>query len=91
MEFEWDEAKSDANPAKRGFGFDFASLVFEGPTLESADDRTDHGEARSRAIGEADGFILAIVYTDRDTSRRIVSARMANTKERAAWQWFVKP
>lgn len=45
----------------------------------------------SGRLEEADGFILAIVYTDRDTARRIISARMASKKERAAWQSFVKP
>jgi uncharacterized DUF497 family protein len=54
MEFGWDEAKSDTNLAVRGFGFDFAALIFEGTTLEMLDDRKDYGELRIRAIGEVD-------------------------------------
>jgi len=88
MEFEWNAAKSEANRAGRGFGFDFAALIFEGPTLEAPDDRMDYGELRIRAIGEAEGFVLAVAYTDRPPVRRIISARLANRKERALWQAF---
>jgi uncharacterized DUF497 family protein len=91
MEFGWDEAKSDTNLAVRGFGFDFAALIFEGTTLEMLDDRKDYGELRIRAIGEVDGFTLVVVYTDRQSARRIISARLANKKERALWQSFVSP
>ncbi|WP_353182772.1 BrnT family toxin [Bosea sp. (in: a-proteobacteria)] len=88
MEFEWDEAKSEANRAGRGFGFDFAALIFDGPTLEAPDDRTEYGELRVRALGEAEGFVLAVVFTDRPPVRRIISARLASRKERAQWQAF---
>lgn len=88
MEFEWDDAKSEANRVGRGFGFDFAALIFEGPTLEAPDLRTDYGERRIQAIGEVDGFVLALVYTDRPPVRRIISARLANRKERALWLAF---
>lgn len=93
MQFEWNEAKSNTNLAERGFGFDFAALVFEGPTLEVIDDRRDYGEERINAIGLADGFVLAVTYTDRvfedlGTIRRIISARLANRKERALWRSF---
>ena len=61
MDFEWDEAKSDVNFRTRGFGFDFAALVFRGLVLEAADLRADYGERRIRAIGEANGFILVVI------------------------------
>jgi uncharacterized DUF497 family protein len=44
--FSWDELKSAANLAERGFDFEFASLVFAGPTLEREDTRRDYGERR---------------------------------------------
>lgn len=77
-----------SQPWRTRVGFDFAALVFEGPTLEAVDDRRDYGEVRVQAIGEVDGLVLAVVYTDRDTGRRIVSARLASKKERALWQSF---
>lgn len=89
MEFEWDQAKSDARYALDGFGFDFAALIFEGPTLEWPDNRRDYGELRMIALGAADGQVLAVVFTDRDDVRRIISARPANRREREKWLSFV--
>jgi uncharacterized DUF497 family protein len=34
MRFSWDPDKSDANLRDRGFDFAFATLIFDGPTLE---------------------------------------------------------
>jgi uncharacterized DUF497 family protein len=39
VRFEWNEAKSDANVDERGFDFEFASLIFDGLTLEVEDRR----------------------------------------------------
>ena len=89
VRFSWDARKSEANLAQRGFDFAFASLVFDGPTLERVDDRAGHGESRIIAIGLADGFHLTVVFTDRpgprDTIRRIISARRSNRRERRAY------
>jgi uncharacterized DUF497 family protein len=46
VRFEWNEAKSDANVDERGFDFEFASLIFDGLTLEVEDRRKDDGERR---------------------------------------------
>ena len=82
MRFTWDEGKSDANLRDRGFDFAFASLIFDGITVEVEDRRHDYGEQRMVAIGEADGIHLTVVYTDRDLVRRIISARRSNRRER---------
>jgi uncharacterized DUF497 family protein len=50
-----------------------------------AEHRRDYGETRVRAIGEADGLVLQVVFTDRGDVRRIISARIANRKERTQW------
>lgn len=86
MHFEWDPAKDERNRQQRGFGFNFAALIFDGDTIEWMDDRRDHGEARVRAIGEADGLVLHVVFTDRGDLRRMISARVANRKERDRWR-----
>lgn len=85
MEFEWDPDKSDATYARRGFDFAFAAGVFAGPTIEVVDARQNYGEVRIQAIGETGGMMLVVVYTDRAETRRIISARLANRKERAQW------
>ena len=85
LDFEWDEAKSEFTRRARGFGFDLAARVFAGPTLQFRDRRLDYGEARTLAIGAVEGIVLAVVYTDRDGRRRIISARRANRGERRLW------
>lgn len=89
MDYEFDPAKHVANAAKHGIGFDTAAGVFDGPVLTTADSRRDYGEARMRAIGMSAGLVLVVVYTDRGTRRRIISARRANRKEAQSWRSFV--
>ena len=86
MEFEYDGGKSDRNQQERGFDFAFATLVFEGRTVERVDARRSYGETRIKATGQIDGMIYTVVYTDRGDVRRIISARIANRKERMEWQ-----
>ena len=85
MDFDWHDAKHEKNLEERGFGFDFAAQIFLGRVLTRVDDREDYGEVRVKAIGEVDGIILVVIYTDRDDVRWIISARLANKKERALW------
>ena len=89
MLFEWDDAKSQRNLLERGFGFDHAAAIFIGPTLEAEDNRRDYGEVRVQAIGRAGDDILSVVYSDRGDVRRIISARLANRKERKLWHTFI--
>ncbi len=91
MDFEWDGAKSEKNRRERGFGFDDAALIFDGPVIEWSDVREAWGEARTVAIGSAEGRILAVIYTDREDVRRIISARPARKKEEELWRWSVNP
>jgi uncharacterized DUF497 family protein len=85
MEFDWHNAKHERNIRERGFGFDFAALIFMGRVLSQVDDRADYGETRIKAIGEVDGIVLTVIYSDREDVRWIISARRANRKERALW------
>jgi uncharacterized DUF497 family protein len=89
VRFEWDPSKSARNLRDRGFDFDFATLIFEGPTLEREDTRRDYGERRVVAVGIAQGIPLTVVYTDRaggaEIVRRIISARVGDRHERQAY------
>lgn len=89
MRFSWDEPKSSRNLQERGFDFEFATLIFEGPTLECEDTRRDYGERRVVAIGIAQGLALTVVYTDRteagEVIRRIISVRQSDRHERQAY------
>lgn len=89
MRFAWDRRKSAENLRVRGFDFEFATLVFEGPTLEREDQRRDYGEKRTIAIGLAQGIAITVVYTDRAEAgslvRRVISARLSNRRERQTY------
>ena len=95
MEFDWDPPENAANLAERGFDFDFASLIFDGRTVERDDNRHAYGERRVIALGMADGIQLTVVYTDRPLAdgsiqRRIMSARRSSRKERRQYAQALK-
>jgi len=84
--FEWDENKNAGNIAKHGIDFDTAKLIWLGYVVEYPDTRRDYGEDRFVAFGEVDDEVIAVVYTWRGSSRRIISARMADRGERHAYR-----
>jgi uncharacterized DUF497 family protein len=91
VRFSWDARKSNRNLRERGFDFEFATQVFDGPTLERADSRHDYGERRVIALGMAQDIALTVVYTDRadkggEINRRIISARKSSRREREAYK-----
>ena len=95
VDVDWDPPKNAANLAERGFDFDFAGLIFDGPTVEREDNRHDYGERRVIALGMADGIQLTVVYTDRalgdgSFKRRIMSARLSSRKERRKYAQAIK-
>jgi uncharacterized protein len=86
MAFEWDPDKNAANIAKHGIDFEDAIRIFEGPVLESTDERRHYGEVRIVAFGVVEDRDLAVVYTMRGGHRRIISARRAHRRERKAYR-----
>ena len=86
MEIEFDIAKSERNQRERGFGFDFAALIFLGLTIEWDDVRKNYGERQIIALGQFEGETYVLVYTWRGDRRRIISARRAKAGERNAYR-----
>lgn len=87
MQFEWDEEKSEATLALRGFDFAHAALIFDDPCrIEREDVRKDYGEPRWQTIGEIDRRVFLVVYTLRDQSVRIISARRAHDNEEGTYR-----
>jgi uncharacterized DUF497 family protein len=86
VRFEWDERKRKANLAKHGIDFAALAQMFQGDLLEYVDRRRDHGERRIKAIGEAGGLTVSVVYTWRGGRRRLISARKARADERKEYQ-----
>ncbi len=84
--FEWDENKNKSNIDKHDISFDDAKAIFDDPKhLETEDTRKDYGENRFIIIGKVRNAILTVVYTIRDTAKRLISARRSNKKERESY------
>ena len=84
--FEWDDEKNATNLLKHKLRFEEAILIFDGPVFSKVDDRTDYGEVRIISIGLIKKIVaVAVVHTDRSGIKRIISARLANRKERAEY------
>lgn len=82
MNFEWNEAKSDACFRERGFDFAYAARAFFDPDrLIQADTRRSYGEERYQLLGKIEQRLFVVVYTPRDDVLRIISARKANLRE----------
>lgn len=82
MEFEWDEEKNSANQRKHQISFEEAAEDFSYPIHETVDTRFEYGEERLIGIGRnSQMLILTVVYTERESRIRIISARRANKQE----------
>jgi hypothetical protein len=83
VQFDWDDAKAQANWKAHGVPFELAKTVFRDPfAIEWLDDREDYGEERFVIVGMAEGQVLLFVaYTERKERIRIISARRATQHE----------
>ena len=82
MNFEWDEAKSEACFQGRGFDFAYAARAFFDPNrFVQADTRHSYGEVRYQLMGKIEQRLFMLVYTPRHDAIRIISARKANHRE----------
>jgi uncharacterized DUF497 family protein len=88
LAFEWDPAKAATNLAKHGVSFPEAASVFADPlSVTVPDPRHSHGEARFAIFGVSNrGRLLAVLYTERTERFRLISAREATRRERAAYE-----
>ncbi len=83
MEFEWDPKKAESNLRKHAIPFDYAVRIFlDNNRLERVDNRTDYGETRWITIGLVNDQEIAVSYTLRNETIRIISARKAERHER---------
>ena len=83
--FEWDSSKEINNIKKHGIDFKTASAVFDDPfRIEWYDVSHSTTEDRYNTIGMAHD-VLFVVYTERREKTRIISARIANKRERSLY------
>ncbi|NLZ11019.1 MAG: BrnT family toxin [Alcaligenaceae bacterium] len=82
MDFEWDDAKSEACLTERGFDFAYAVQAFLDPgRVIQPDTRRSYGEERFQLMGAVQERVFVVVYTPRGDVIRIISARKANKRE----------
>ena len=90
--FEWDARKAAANKAKHGVTFDDAVTIFaDANALDGPDLVHSEAEPRHLRLGTAaDGRGLMVAYTIRRRADvetiRLISARRASRRERAAYR-----
>ena len=91
MQFEWDAQKNSSNRQKHGISFEEASCIFDNPVLTKIDVRRDYGEIRAVSYGMiAEFVVVAVVHTDRNGKKRIISARRAEKTERKNYYEHIK-
>ena len=95
MQFEWHEEKRKTNIEKHDLDFLDAIQVFEGPHFIVDRTREEDKEERKAAIGPIpedvvpthwSGNLIVVVFTWRDDTIRIISARRAGTDERRRYE-----
>ena len=88
MRFEWDSGKAAENLRKHRISFDEAASAFFDPLSMTLPD-PDHsvGERRFITMGASSGGRLIVVaHTERDSTLRIISARLASASERKRYE-----
>jgi uncharacterized DUF497 family protein len=80
--FEWDDAKAASNARKHGVSFAEATTVFfDVDRIDFDVSRPQDGEGRRKVVGMIEERLFSVLYTVRDGSIRVISARRANTQE----------
>ena len=88
LKVEWDEDKACSNARKHGVTFEEAVTVFSDALAMTIHD-SDHSDEEDRYVmmGETDQQRLLVVsFTDREDAIRIISARVANRRERKKYE-----
>ena len=88
LEFEWYPLKAAANLRKHKVSFDEAKTVFgDKRHLEVPDREHSYDEIRYLAVGRSEkGRLLTLVFTERGTKLRLISARIAEPWERREYE-----
>jgi len=88
LRFEWDPLKAERNLDKHGVSFEEAVTVFAGPwSLTIPDPEHSNGEIRLLILGRSVyGQLLVVSFTERGSTIRLISARLASRRERTQYE-----
>ena len=81
MKISFDPAKRDVTLRERGLDFNDAAEIFAGRSLTISDDRRDYGEARFVTYGWIGAIAVAMAWTRRQDSLRVISMRRMHQRE----------
>ena len=81
MEFEWDAAKRLAGIAKHRVDLLYAAALFAWVTAVAEDTRAEYGVAGQIAVGQVDGEVFVVAFTERDGRIRLISARKGGRRD----------
>jgi len=82
LNFEWDENKAASNIRKHGIDFNEARQVFEDDfAVDKVDDSMEYDEDRFIITGLMNGYLITVIYTERNDALRLISARKASKYE----------
>ena len=85
LKFVWDSEKAKINKQKHKIAFEDVALVFfDEHRIEEFDEIHSDDEDRYKIVGKVEK-ILAVIYTERGDRNRIISARLADKDEEAAY------
>ena len=88
MDYQWDPNKARINLRKHGIAFADAVLVFEDTAAITIEDERRE-EERYITIGmDAQSRVLVVVFTWRNDSIRIISARKSTLLEREQYEEY---
>ena len=88
MRFEWDSEKAVENLRKHRVSFDEAATAFFDPLSVTVPD-PDHSVRERRFISmgtTSNGRLVVVAHTERGSTLRIISARLASASERNRYE-----
>ena len=88
MRFEWDTEKAAENLRKHRVSFDEAATAFfDALSMTVSDPDHSVGERRFITMGASSGGrLLVVAHTERGSTIRIISARLASAPERERYE-----
>lgn len=88
MKFEWDARKAALNLRTHGISFEEAASAFaDWQSISVPDPDHSEGESRYYLLGMSNrGRLLVVSHTERSDNTRIISAWLANRRQRRQYE-----
>ncbi|HEX9669048.1 MAG TPA: BrnT family toxin [Thermoanaerobaculia bacterium] len=87
IDFVWDFRKAAANLQRHGVSLETACEIFFDPFVRFLRSEVVEGEPRETIVGLTAGWkLLVVIFTPREDSIRLISARYASRQERSHYE-----